>query len=861
MTIWASDDKRTGVDRQLRELLKGFERPIPSGSENIPDRSWLDAGQRATLAALQDRLCEKDLPGSIIADEVGMGKTRIAVALACAVTRAGGRVVVVVPPGLLHQWRDEFRKTFQAVKAEPPEIPEIRSLRDLYSDDLSPSPRAAPVLLLPHGLLNFQMKNGWGSQWLRIQYQDRIAGRVQFSRLIPEVEQQIIHDHVRRLAKGEELRPEELQSWGSGREAFISFTLSLLGAFDLVIIDEAHKSKNDASAAQEKGRRNTLAQLLMRLVRQDSTRKLPPRRLCLTATPFELGPDNWRLILQRAGADDAKALACGEASEQFLAAAKAVRLLPSAEKAAAFKIAADAFREQLSPWMMRRRKAVAGNDSVLGRYIRDHGPDYRDRSQRITAQVTDKDWSVAVMAVEALSFMPATGLVAQKRLRLALARGFSLATVVDAAEAQTKEDWSEVEDRTCPQTSQDRTGNPQEGRRRERAGFWLERLKPAAANPYTHPTLLATVEAIEAIATKSDPPEKVLVFGIFTQAMRRLTDLLNAREMIRRLMLFSRNPEAPFRTWHWPAESIPSDLQFGEALAAACKMADIRNLMGNADLAALSGLMRQQYARYRSQRAKALAEVRSYITDTLLPQLGLGEQEPKLVLGLTQALIEIMDDQQGRHGSTCCASAWEEFRRENLPCYEDSEDETQILRQDLPSRLELALSDFDGRSGYFARRLAGGMGAAAKQHLQAAFNRRSGWPMVLVAQSSVGREGLNLHRSCRTVVLFQPEWNPGVVEQQIGRVDRIGSLWEELVSQHCGGDAPPKIRILPVELPSSYDEHNWKILNERWDSYRAQMNGEVFGSEELADETLHEVINAVSGATPDFSPLPPTTKS
>lgn len=854
MTIW-SGDKRKGVYRRITALLEQFERPLPAESDSGPDRAWLDAGQRATLCALQDRLCGKDQPGAIIADEVGMGKTRIAVALACAVIRTGGRVVVAVPPGLLHQWRHEFQQTFQVAKEEPPEIPEIRSLRDLYSDD-GQSLSSAPVLLLPHGLLNFQMKNGGGSQWLREQYRNRIAGRVRFSSMIPDGEKQIIRDHVSRLAKDDALRPEELQSWGTGREAFISFTLSLLGGFDLVIIDEAHKSKDVADAVQQSRQRSTLAQLLMRLFRQNGRDNVPPRRLCLTATPFELGPDNWRQILHRTGADDATAQACATASTQFLAAAKAVRLLPSQATAEAFRIAAEKLHEQLSPWMLRRRKAVAGNDSVLERYIRDHGPDYRDRSQRITAEVTGKEWSVAMMAVEALSLMPATGLAAQKRLRLALARGFSLASALDATGKPVKGDWREGDAQKLSDTGRDQVTNEQEDRRRERAGFWLKRLKPAAADPYAHPTLLAAVRAIEEIAIPSEAPEKVLVFGIFTQAMRRLTDLLNAREMIRRLMVFSRNPDAPFRTWHWPGETIPADAQFREALAAATQMADMRILLGNADILTLSGLMQRQYDKYRSQRSRAIDEVRLYVTETLGPQISLAAQEERLVLQLTQALIEIMDDQQSRHGRSTVAEAWDAFRKENLPNDEEDEDGASDAAQDLTSRIRQALADFDGRNGFFARRLAGGMGPAAKQHLQTAFNRRASWPMVLVAQSSVGREGLNLHKSCRTVVLFQPEWNPGVVEQQIGRVDRIGSLWEEMITQHRGNTEPPKIRILPVDLPGSYDEHNWEVLNDRWDRYRAQMNGEVFATANSRSQPSSEVAAVVRSATPDFSPLP-----
>lgn len=59
--------------------------------------------------------------------------------------------------------------------------------------------------------------------------------------------------------------------------------------------------------------------------------------------------------------------------------------------------------------------------------------------------------------------------------------------------------------------------------------------------------------------------------------------------------------------------------------------------------------------------------------------------------------------------------------------------------------------------------------------VQLAFNRSHSMPRVLVAQSMAGREGLNLHRACCHVLLLHPEWNPGVVEQQIGRIDRVCS--------------------------------------------------------------------------------------
>ena len=66
----------------------------------------LNEGQRWSLRKIAERLPES---GLVLADEVGMGKTRIASAVANAVIAAGGRVAVLVPPGLGYQWREELR--------------------------------------------------------------------------------------------------------------------------------------------------------------------------------------------------------------------------------------------------------------------------------------------------------------------------------------------------------------------------------------------------------------------------------------------------------------------------------------------------------------------------------------------------------------------------------------------------------------------------------------------------------------------------------------------------------------------------------------------------------------------------------
>lgn len=47
-------------------------------------------------------------------------------------------------------------------------------------------------------------------------------------------------------------------------------------------------------------------------------------------------------------------------------------------------------------------------------------------------------------------------------------------------------------------------------------------------------------------------------------------------------------------------------------------------------------------------------------------------------------------------------------------------------------------------------------------------------PEVLIC-TSVGQEGIDLHRHCRYVIHYDLAWNPAVLEQRTGRADRIGS--------------------------------------------------------------------------------------
>ena len=142
--------------------------------------------------------------------------------------------------------------------------------------------------------------------------------------------------------------------------------------------------------------------------------------------------------------------------------------------------------------------------------------------------------------------------------------------------------------------------------------------------------------------------------------------------------------------------------------------------------------------------------------------------------------------------------------------------------------------------------------------MQASFNRPNARLRVLLAQSQVGREGLNLQEACKTIVLLHSEWNPGVVEQQIGRVDRKKSLWLKDVSEwEARGKTGemPTINIHPIVFAGTYGEHNWNTLERRWKSLRAQLHGDILGDVgSQIDEQKSGLIERVKSATPRFNP-------
>lgn len=107
-------------------------------------------------------------------------------------------------------------------------------------------------------------------------------------------------------------------------------------------------------------------------------------------------------------------------------------------------------------------------------------------------------------------------------------------------------------------------------------------------------------------------------------------------------------------------------------------------------------------------------------------------------------------------------------------------------------------------------RVTGSVAADARDRFFTGFNTPL-VPEVLIL-TSVGQEGIDLHRECRHVIHHDLPWNPATLEQRTGRVDRIGSKAERLsrVNEEAG--------VLDVVVPylaNTYDEFRFRRVHAR----------------------------------------------
>ena len=439
-----------------------------------------------------------------------------------------------------------------------------------------------------------------------------------------------------------------------------------------------------------------------------------------------------------------------------------------------------------------------------------------------------------------------------------MGNGHGIATLIDHVKRDGAQDSAqEQEDGNIAHLA-----NDSNLKRHHRVNWWKQVLGQAFLGDhpalYDHPAILAAVNKIEGINANDG---KVLVFGRFTRPMQALVQLLNARAMLKALDQKVSWPQAKVHEAEWTAVQAAS-----------------RELgYGTADRTLLDARLNRQYAKRENERRQR----RDGLTETLMSGLSgtrfeavfkafkKADESHVEHLGVAPRVLldRALEATSGDIGPGALVKAFEKLI-DTILHQEDEQDSSgreidEYTADCWWNTVHLHLTEEYGNAeGSFARLMYGGTSQQTRRLLQLAFNRPDSHPKVLVAQSVVGREGLNLHQACRHVLLLHPEWNPGVVEQQIGRVDRVGSQWErdlataiEKAEQGPGHFEVPNIMIHPVIFRGTYDEVNWETLNRRWDELRASLHGVVI-SEERAKrmELKDEVVAHINSCAPNFRP-------
>ncbi len=870
----------------------------------LREHAWLNQGQRASVRAIAKRIGDH---GVLIADEVGMGKTRIAVTVARSVVMAGGRVAILVPPGLGYQWEEELRDG--GITGVPPVIRSFRAYLAAWECEeiLSQQPWfLKPVLLVSHNFTTRGLGAG-GEPWRRALLPEVYARwRVKTGQRLPRYyhnNEALADDWVRHAARSivdaipctgrhpaRRLLDEIINSYewhgslegdyhqGTKLRRWLEGVVGLgLGVFDLVIIDEAHKCRGSESG---------LSRLLQHII-------LPSRdarRLGMTATPVELDVGQWQNTLGRIGLAGPELKRLQAAITTYAEAVKRVRRCwrSSPEVRKEYEEAAETYSQALRPFVLRRDKREDEAVQLFTRYSGLPISHYR-RESEISIELGDltPEWQQAVCAVEALSF--ATRLADDavgNRLRLTLGNGHGIAALLDRGQRSEDDSKQEKEDlknemfggeQVADGEETEDTGkistDPQQIKRRARSEWWqtviVRAFGEGKAPLFDHPAILAAVRAIE---DKVQKGEKVLVFGRYTRPMRALVELLNARAMLRALL-----EDRP-----WPQTKVHGGHQDADSEWPAVRAAH-RQLGEPIPLDTLDVMLQRQYSRFDSRRQRfrdGLIERLSEGFGTLRPAVDQkclsafmafsrtatqpGNEDLHLV---QRALLELIDPAESGDtldlapemlAQTFCELIKSASDRDDPDIDEDGdgvidESDADNLWERLSSRLR---TEYGRTQGGFARLMYGGTPPESRRLIQLAFNRPHSHLRVLVAQSLVGREGLNLHKACRIVVMLHPEWNPGVAEQQIGRVDRVECHWAKTLSRAIKhGEPLPRIEIWPVIFRGTYDEHNWMVLRERWDDLRAQLHGIVVPDRvDAVDDESRRILEEIAANAPTFTP-------
>lgn len=860
--------------------------------EESKKSNWLNKGQQNSLLYLSKRIPSN---GMIIADEVGMGKTRIAVAVSKAVIQAGGRVAVLIPPGLGYQWKEEFRLGQISDIQDP-----VRSLNGYFRNWPEEGYWNNNVLLISHLFSNWRFSKG-SDTWrlslvpelyarlrkgkrLRLprnynelsnerSYQKHTDIAIQICNNTPKVGNSVMTEKMKEITKltwNDELyNGENYSKAGNSRSALESAVGIGLGQFDLVIIDEAHKGKGEESG---------LSKLLNNLLIKSKDHRV----LGLTATPVELELNNWQNILNRINSNNDFEEILNTYSKSVQKIRNSLCLIDEDRKS--FLLASKEFEKSLKPYLIRRGKQEDPGVKLFQE--RTGKKEYRSELEININPIQinfPESWRSSIFAAEALSFCNQKNsnnisekklTATEKRLRLTISNGHGISLWLDSitADANLYKDDLIINEELVNSAENKSSSNYAKQKRADRILHWQHIIKKVVKGRrnllFQHPAILATIKCIEEEYTSNN--EKVLVFGRFTRPMKAFVALLNAREMIRRLDNDVYWPQFQIRNKEEEIVIVEAIKQLNGTLKRKWTIEEVKKGLKKNENKFKRPIkeFRLIFFKILNKEFDARNNKQHTVHESILKKIESKHKKDhhNLFLDLSRACFELIQGVEVLDNrlvdSDKLYSVYIEIinSASDGDIEEDENDEVfddYLLEDKLNKLAERLKEEYSTQSSRFAKLLNGDILHQSRRIIQMSFNRPKSFPFVLVAQSTVGREGLNLHKACKTVVMLHPEWNPGVAEQQIGRVDRLDSYWHHQVENFIGPiENTPRIEFRPVIFKQTYDEHQWSVLRERWDDLRAQLHGIIIPDRimEKMDDEQRERLCEINKRAPNFSP-------
>jgi hypothetical protein len=844
--------------------------------------------QQRTAAEVLARLNRQ--PGVIVADEVGMGKTFVAMAVAASVVRSTGSkrpVVVMVPPSVANKWPTDWQVFAEhclpagsGIRATASPVSGGAEFLKLLDD---PPSRRQHVIFMKHGALRRSMRDPFiqlavihhafryqrNPELLRRRdvlprWASRLLGNPRFNEqrtaallgapvsawselssdwskhdddpvpealvnALPDLDLSGVRDALLLLpvkssggvyARIDRARREFRTSLDEVWKAAISAANLRL---PLLILDEAHHVKNP----------NQLASLFSDDADVDggfdgALFETFERMLFLTATPFQLGHRELLRVLQRFGAVrltrperaeftaqldelgeslDASQLAISHLDRAWERLrptdvaglrpdwwSRPVTELPDQVRvaAAAAQRATSSFdraQAALQPWVIRHRRVhrrdVIGGDGIL--------PGRRAAGPKVVGIEVD-----AAASVPFLLAARAEALVRELNLRTSTSsRAIFSEGLASSYETFRRRDWRDGGATTEPTSAE--------------FEWYLQRIDEFIPRDdlgvlEAHPKIAATTARVVDLWSSG---EKVLVF-VFYRATGNALQQSISRALRAEIERRAGGSGLSIEELHRRARNQL------DADSPAARLAVERTV----DLGRACGL--------EPSDAEQLAEVvlrflrtPSYQARFLLSTGGSGDDS------LAEAIGAALDP-SGPNPSDLARSL-DEFARRAAKMVD-------VEREQLWNALLKVQTGDRGRSGEeeslsaMVRLANGDTDADVRLRLATTFNSPF-FPEVLIV-SSVMAEGVDLQRECRHVIHHDLDWNPSVLEQRTGRVDRVGSRAERL------GE---RIGVYEPFLAGTQDERLYRVVKDRERWFNVVMGGMSSLSQDDVDRIAERV--------------------